>query len=310
MKIKSKSNYNVYVKSLFALICALVVLIALSRTVQAQDVRTPAAIAKLQKFIHLTVGSSTLEQIAAQLTQQTGLTIETAPYLRQHQITVQCDGATAQALLETFAELNDWQWQERSGRIVIERKLGRKPRSILDIPATVQSALAKDVRRYLLDGAENTITPEESGRRIPAGNTIAGKQIRADLQEKAVSKFCRIRGSKGDEYAIARLAKTLKTEYPDNRRLPWKKMTDWQQRLFVADRVLSALSGMHRRGGYQVLHGRIEPIYVSLQGMQIEFSGTDSISLMQNTLEGKVESGIGIGAQLHPEWLPIDLEQH
>lgn len=276
----------------------------------AQDVTTPALLLKLQKPVHLDVKSITLEQIAARLSQETGLTIEAAPYLRQHQITVQCDGATAQSLLETFAELNDWQWQERSGKIVIERRLVRKPRSIAEIPATVQSALAKDVRRYLRDGAENTVVRDDGNRELPDANTILGRQVRADLQEKAVSKFCQGYSVQGIGYAIARMTETLRADYPDSRRLPWKKMTDWQQRLLVAQEVLSILIGMDSAEGYQILHGRIQPYYVTMQGMQIEMPANGTIQFGLNAIDGKGITGIGFGQGIDPKWLPIDLEQH
>ncbi len=111
-------------------VLAVVILLAICSVspLRAQDAFSPDTTEKLHQRVQLTGESTTLAQIAAQLSKQTGLKIEAAAYLGKHRLNLQCDGDSAETILKTLANLNDWQWREvDKGVILISRAPGRRP---------------------------------------------------------------------------------------------------------------------------------------------------------------------------------------
>jgi hypothetical protein len=108
------------------------------------------ATSPLETRIQLRSGACTLGDVVRSLSQQTGLNIETEPYLRARRLVVQMDNVTARQALDILCDLNDWKWYDTEpGRYIVTRPKLRPAQELLGIAANVRRALPHDMRRYL-----------------------------------------------------------------------------------------------------------------------------------------------------------------
>ena len=77
----------------------------------AQSVESDSVTEKLSRRIHLELGKTTLAEVAAALSEQTGLKIEPADYLNDRIMVVRIQGVSARSALNALSELNDWRWK-------------------------------------------------------------------------------------------------------------------------------------------------------------------------------------------------------
>jgi hypothetical protein len=116
----------------------------------AQSVESDAVSQKLSKKVQIHTGNTTLEKVAASLSEQTDLKIEPADYLGDREMIVRIDGMSGRAVLNALCELNDWTWKETPDHTIsILRHLLQLPRTPAAIPRIVQSAVPKDTRTFL-----------------------------------------------------------------------------------------------------------------------------------------------------------------
>lgn len=116
----------------------------------AQAVVSEDAKTKLGASVRLAAGTTTVGQVTDALSQQTGLKIEAADYLRDHMLTMHMTNVSAATVLNTFTELYGWQWSETEDkRILLNHSSLKTPRQITDIPKALEAALPKDFRRFL-----------------------------------------------------------------------------------------------------------------------------------------------------------------
>jgi hypothetical protein len=118
--------------------------------VRAQQPALAADEKRLETPVRLNMGATTLNRIMAQLSAQTGLTIQAADYLRERRLTVQMEGLTAREALDALAELHDWTWSRvEPGRYLLKRRVIRRPGLLEDIPRMMQIGLPRDLRAWL-----------------------------------------------------------------------------------------------------------------------------------------------------------------
>lgn len=128
----------------------LLVTVLCSCAAYAQTVNTEAVRQKLSKVIHLNLGKTTLQTVAASLAEQTDLAFDVPDNLRDRAMIVNIDNKSAFAAISALAELHDWSWKETAeGGIRISRSALALPRTMGSIPSAVKSALPKDLRTFL-----------------------------------------------------------------------------------------------------------------------------------------------------------------
>ena len=93
---------------------------------------------------------------------QTGLQIQTEPYLETRKLVVELDSLTGQIALDTLAELNDWRWfSPEKGIIRLTRKRVRMPQTLADLSACMIAALPADYRAFLGVGVAKQDLPRK-----------------------------------------------------------------------------------------------------------------------------------------------------
>jgi len=279
----------------------------------AQSVSTTSAVEKLERWIHISADRATLESIAVQLSEQTGLHIEAAPYLRGHRSTIHFTG-DANTLLGTLAELNGWGWhEERDGRIVISRTLGRNPRSIREVPAAIQKVMAKDVRRYPYVDKEDKIVelnPEHNFfLRMPAhpNSPLTDAYNRVEARHTTVRTNVNSRADTAIAYSVNTLVETLKPTAPEHKAVKYTQLTDWQRSLLIARHMLRSLKMLIETETYDVTYNCLKPYYLDNANLEVYLSGRDSIKdtilFDWTTMENGEPISLTIGQQIDPKWL-------
>jgi len=133
----------------------------------AQIITTEEIKQKLNAQVQLDIGKTTLAAVAQRLSEQSGLIIETAPYLSDRDIVVHMRAVSARGALEALAELNDWSWNETEEKhIVIARKATHLPASPAYIWRRIHAAMPRDIRDFLgviarSDRADDYKNPQE-----------------------------------------------------------------------------------------------------------------------------------------------------
>lgn len=106
--------------------------------------------AKLQEKVTLSLGTVTVGELAARLSQESGLSVLPKPAIRDRRLTVEIAALTTRQVLDSVAELYDWRWyMQEPGHYVIDRRTFRSPKGRAFIPALMQAALPIDFRAYL-----------------------------------------------------------------------------------------------------------------------------------------------------------------
>lgn len=264
---------------------------------RAQNVLSPATTEKLHHPIVLQSGSITLEVIAAQLSQQTGLQIEAAPYLSRHRLTLQCEGDSAESVLGTLAELNEWQWQEvDKGRIVISRALGRSPQGAADIPAAVQRAMPIDARRYLHVGSEDKVGGIQPI--VSIGVPAHDKVERTLAIQKAVRNRNAVQSEAGKLYTVQALAEKLKPKILDGSPIYYRQMTDEQRYLWTGNCVIYGMNRLGDIDTYNVIYDCLPDCYIDQTPLFFEMPGPNSLNYMM-AKDGKASGG---GVEIDDSW--------
>jgi hypothetical protein len=105
---------------------------------------------KLKTIVHLTPGRTTLAEVLKVVSEQTGLRVEAADYLREHRLIIVAPGLSTAALLNTLCEMNGWKWQVADdGRVMVDRPAVRTPITLADMPFAFRAALPPDLIRYM-----------------------------------------------------------------------------------------------------------------------------------------------------------------
>ncbi len=186
---------------------------------KAQQISTDENVQKLKTPVHLNLGKTTLAAVALRLTEQCGVTIEPAEYLKEREMVVQMDGISARAALEALSELNDWAWKEtKEKHILIARKVSRLPVKPAYIWRRIHTALPRDVRDYL--GVEMRAENPDDFKN-PLDNT--DQQKAQKLEEDRVKLFRLFKDTQIELYDS--LPKTIYTGEP----YAYEKMSESQK---------------------------------------------------------------------------------
>jgi hypothetical protein len=142
---KRPSRYASMLLSLFLLYTSL----CLAPSARAQTIDYLRTRTLLQIKVHLRLGETTLSKTLQEMSRQTGLQIESADYLQERELLVDLDNMSAQAVLETLAEGNDWIWNEtKQSRILMTRPKFNATRQLVEVAPAFRAIVPKDLRRY------------------------------------------------------------------------------------------------------------------------------------------------------------------
>lgn len=122
-------------------------------------VKTPAALsdaetaARLKMPIRLQLGAASVQQVMETLSEQTGLVITAAEYLREREVTMQMEGVTARVALDALAQLYDWKWYDLgAGHLRLAHATRQPPRSLAQFAPAFAACLPKDIRTFVFIG--------------------------------------------------------------------------------------------------------------------------------------------------------------
>ena len=134
-------------RGFLAAVCVLVLSVLMARMAGAQP--DPHTDARLQLAVHLEIGETTLEAVTKALSEQTGMQVEAAVYLRPRKLILQLAGVSITTALDTLAELYDWRWIMPSpGHVLLTRKRVQLPPNVAAVAPAIQAALPVDIRRF------------------------------------------------------------------------------------------------------------------------------------------------------------------
>ena len=186
---------------------------------------------KLAAPVHLLLGDVSVAQFTSALSEQTGLTISAAPYLRDRRILVQMDDVSAQNALNALAEMNDWTWREtQPGEIGLFRRALKLPREPGYIPRFVQTAIPADLREYM-----RVLRPSD---KLHNDDTPAPKNAPA-----SIDIFLRIVDAHLD--ALHELRATLSIPDLCKKPLSYARLSAAQQTLLLSTYVYGYFSNIH-----------------------------------------------------------------
>lgn len=104
---------------------------------------------KLALPVKLSTDKMTIQQVTTSLSEQTGVKITAADYLREREVMLRLNSVSARAALNALAELNDWKWRKSKEGVVLERNTLRLPVAPGPAFRQLQSAVPKDMRDFL-----------------------------------------------------------------------------------------------------------------------------------------------------------------
>lgn len=134
----------------------------------AQTIPSKALREKLNKPVQLDKTTFTLEKLCETLSKQTNVVIGYAPELKEHKLSLLMQGSRASLLLESLAELNDWELHvTNQQKLIVRRKRPQLPRSIPEIVPNIQRTLPREIQAFFLIDADfqkamGALSPEEN----------------------------------------------------------------------------------------------------------------------------------------------------
>jgi len=267
---------NVGVFILFAPFTALSCAVALAQGEQQDTIQ-----AKLAKTVHLEIGVTTVEKLMATLSNQTGLTIKAAEYLRERSLTTRMDNVSARTALEALDALNDWTWSVTPpNQILVSRRRLRLDAGPAAIPRAMQSAIPADMRTYM-----HIATPTEDMTKY---DNIFDSTLPMTMRAGYNTLMKSVISDQTD--LLTSLAPAILTGDP----IPFGKMTQLQRSQLCIALVFPVL----RETDYQLLHGDILPHVADVNNAVLQMHGPTTLLIGSEINDGKSTSEIGFGAQI------------
>ncbi|HZO90746.1 MAG TPA: hypothetical protein VFB38_20625 [Chthonomonadaceae bacterium] len=234
--------------------------------------------AKLAIRVHLRLGPTTLEKVAAALSQQTGLAINAASYLREHKLIVQMDNLPAQDALDALAALNEWIWYKTEpGHYLITRPRVRLPREIAEIPPALYKAMPIEMRRYAGFG----VSVEEL-------SPIADPQMRQELEalkQQGTYELMAPQASVGAKMDSLRLkqqnllVEVLKPDPFDGKITPYSRLTPEQKQALLIFFVSNALESAIAQPRSLAFSGRLLPFQRDIRKADIVMTAENCLQI-------------------------------
>ena len=249
--------------------------------VQAQETSQDLTRAKLGKTVHLKLGLTTVDKVMEALSEQTGLTIKAADYLREHKIMVRMENLSAAVALDAIGELNDWVWYKiKAEQILVTRRKLRLDATPAAIPRLIQAAIPKDIRVYV-----DIATPTED----------LTKYVNVfDSHFYDAQRFVgdRLLGVVAVDQAA--FVNSLPPEILKGDPIPYAKLTNRQRSQLLIALVFPLL----RRTDYQLLHGDLLPHVANVNNSVLSLSGGTTLLVGSLLSDGKTDTEIGFGAAI------------
>jgi hypothetical protein len=255
----------------------------------AQHAQFEETTVKLQTKVKIHLGPTTVDQVMASLSEQTGLTIEAADYLRQHHLSVEIAGMAASDVLSTLAECNDWIWRESDrGRIILSRPSLKAPESLPEIAVALHRALPKDMRRYLnIDQVMANPDFVNADRRVfDRQNVGSNAKDTPQLRRNVVTEW------------TTRLYNSLQPKISDGKAIRFDNLTSQQRQALIRSLILFALELSNRGLGHDLLSMKLNPFESDFSTVEIGLKG-GTMSIGSSVVEGNLLHTTSFGAPLN-----------
>ena len=217
----------------------------------------------LTRKVHLSPDITTTAAILQAVSEQTGLTIRVADYLKERKIVMQVKDISAADLLNTLAELNDWTWRgNAAGVIFVERRKKDTPRQMAEVPIALQYVLPADFRAFL--GSTGRLNDPMYHEEPDAQGHFAGGAFRkgnAGGMQKAAQTL------HDDLYRL--LTPALKPGFA----VAYTRLTDAQRHILLVATVLNNLSTLNSANSHNVLQGTLRPYELDLAAAELTLRG-------------------------------------
>ena len=212
--------------------------IAISREEQTQ----------LDKEIHFNASRYTLLFVANELSKQTGLAIECAPYLRDRSFTFALEGINAKKILDSICELNNWKWVKIARkRFVLTKRTFIRPQSIIEVATTLRNVLPKDFSDFVGFGSIEESRFREKITNLPElDNAQFASQIKSHLL-----KICEKEGRK--------LFESVLNEYPKSSSVTFKNLSVVEQNKLTMIMTLKTLM----KSNIRAIRGDLKPYEIN-----------------------------------------------
>jgi hypothetical protein len=248
---------------------------------------------RLQTTVHLSLGETTLGEVVDSLSKQTGLTIYSDTYLRDHRLIVQLDGVSAAAALDTLAELNDWTWRRvDDAHVVLTRPTIPAPQKNADIATALQQALPKDFRRFL-----DVVKPSEPNARTEQSNRIPEIQEGANQSFRMQQMRDLFNNQQRDLY------QSFMPNIFEGRKVLYSQLTSAQKQDILIAYLMYHLKEMYFVRPY-VFNGKLYPFESDPDKMEIRLDGK-MVQFGIKTTDGELDRYNFFGAPYENHFAPL-----
>jgi hypothetical protein len=267
--------------------------------------------ARLAVPVHLQLGRTTLQQVAAELTRQTGIKVEVAPCLQARILIVQMDHLSAAAVLDTLAELNDREWYRADTHAVLLTRHAANPSQTLPGLATaMQTILPKDYRRYFGDGLTlDDVAPTRAHghfdtiRQWPHWDEKARKMLNEQALEERLRDRMLALANKQSEQLFA----SLQPDILDGRKVYPAQLTPQQQALLQTILMLDALHPLFSGPMVHWMRGHLVGYERDLANVQISLNDGNGLKIDSSASDGNFGVAIPGLPSTHHAPKPLDL---
>ncbi len=219
--------------------------------------------ARLATIVRLALGETTLAEVAKALSDQTGVSVSAAPYLRERKLVVQMENLSADQALGALMALNGWQlYETQEGAIVITRPPRPTPLTLSEVPAALHAVLPRDIQQFLGVGIAAGMPKNVWERRMQA---IGMSQ--AVIPRRIVEKTERLVKTQLDE-----LAAEQKTA-DKTKKIPYAKLTPRQRENLLEALVFNDLGFFVSSPGGPLLYDTLIPIQRDFSVAEARFQG-------------------------------------
>ena len=262
---------------------------SLGASAQTVDYKETAAL--LQTKVHLKLGETTLAKTLAEISKQAGLHIQASEYLLDRELLVELDNMSAQAVLDTLAEGNDWIWYEgRQGQIFMARPKFNKTQELLNVTPAFRAIVPKDLRRFVrLDLSDAEL--RKAFRQLQPESDLVKKTAVLDSVPPLIWLLPRMLDASVKEQE-SQIISWVTDEVRTGKKIPCAKLTSEQQNTLLAYFVLKAMDTVFSPMGPGNLIRGLDPAGVDENQMRVMYTqGSIFIGILR---EGKFSYGEGI----------------
>lgn len=251
---------------------AFLIVAMLASSASAQSAGLDTINAKMETRVALRLGKTTLANVVAALSEQTGLKIGAESYLLDRELIVQMNDISLSMALESLAELNEWRViRTPPDRIFLTRQAIPLTQTTADLTPAFRASLPVDIRHYLgVDIDTLLFLPEKTAdyvnflkKQKPTFDisTIVQSNLRHRYDALAAKQRSLLFASFGDPIF-------------QGKKIPVSEVTPEQQNMLITDILLETFHAIATNdGGINILYGTYHPYQLDSSHIEIHYRG-------------------------------------